>query len=251
MTLHHFVTNGYQGAITRKQRELFRVPPRAKLELVSPARRTKKCLLSFALRSLKRAVSGLENTAPVPPGSRRYPFHSFLPSFRPSVPPVPATLPHTATAPPRAPADRAGLGPPRIRGPRAGTAPGRAPGAPRERGGPAAGLSPPVGPGRAGHRDRQDTGSRSAATTAAVANCFDVSKAVARPAPRALRLRGSGGPHPGGGPPRGGRGGARGRGRVSAPGGVSGMTVVGMCSLPNQPGVWGTEVCPESMRLGV
>lgn len=100
-----------------------------------------------------------------------------------------------ATPPPTAPgAPRAGPG----RGQeqeqeRERERPRRAPGARRGSGGPAAGLSPPVGPGWAGHGDRRDSGSGSAPTGAAAAACYDVSGTAARPAPGALRMRGEGG----------------------------------------------------------
>lgn len=152
MTLHHFVTNGYQGAITRKQRELFRVPPRAKLELVSPARRTKKCLLSFALRSLKRAVSGLKIQHPCPREAGDIPF---TPSFRPSVrPSLPCPPPYPT--PPQRPREPPRTGPGWGRPASAGHVRAQPPAVPRELRGKEA--APPQGSHRRSVRAGRDTG---------------------------------------------------------------------------------------------
>lgn len=148
MILHHLVTNGYQGTITRKQ-SCSVLPPAPNLNWFHPHAEPRSAF-KFHVMSAEESGTGTRKYSTHPPGSRSHPF----PSLPPSVPPVPTPR----RSAPRAPSGRAGLGARNNRGPRAATAPYHAPSAPRGRGGPAAGLSPPVGPGRAEHRDRRNTG---------------------------------------------------------------------------------------------
>lgn len=205
-----------------------------------PRTQNREVSLSFAFRPAKRAVLRWDNTALIPPGHRIHPFPCFLPSFLPSVHPSRAR--HSA---PRAPAGTAELGPRRNRGHVRAPPPAvsRAPAGPRR---PRRRALTAGGPGRAGHRDRRDTGSRSAATAAAVAECFDVSEAVARPAPGAVRLRGL---HPR--PP--------GRGREQVRWVLAcrrvlcsvGIKLAGCARFKISPGFWVQKYARKSMRLGV
>lgn len=243
MILHHLVTNGYQGTVTRKQRAAPCSPPR---QTWTGFTRTEnpEVPLSFTLCPLKKAVRGLKNTALIPPGSRSHPF----PSPRPSLP----CPPHAAA--PREPLQAGpGWGPATT----ATTTCGRRPRPCPER--PAGARRPrrrALTAGRSGmggtrgseeHRDRRDSRSRSAATAAAVASCFDVSGTVARPAPGALRLRG---PHPA---PAAGRAGRAGRGAGSAAGAgvLPGIKLAGCVRFQVSLGVWGAHLCSWSVRLGV
>lgn len=196
--------------------------------------------LSSAVRPLKRAAPGLANRAFSPPGKPQTSL-SVLPSLPPS-----ARAPRAHSTAPREP-PRAGPGWGRAAPAGHVRAPAPAlPRAPRGRGGPAAGLSPRVGPGRAAQRDRRDTGSRSAPTAAAVAKCFDVREAAARPPPAHCACAGP--PSTG---PAAGRAERSGRtGTGFACGGPVGNEACGIGWAANQPlknagacGFWGTEMC--------
>lgn len=204
MILHHLVTNGYQGTITRKQ-SCSVLPPAPNLNWFHPHAEPRSAF-KFHVMSAEESGTGTRKYSTHPPGSRSHPFPSLPPSVRPS-------RAHPTPQRPESPfrQGRAG-GPQQPRatcGHRPLPCPERPSGArrPRRRA-LTAGRSGTGGtPGSEEHGDRRDSRSRSAATAAAVASCFDVSGTVARPPPAHRACAG-----PTQRRPRGGRGGA-GRGR--------------------------------------